>query len=493
MKKILAGLGAAVALLLIVVLVRTAQFKPEPLASELPAPTTQVDAEVAARHLSEAVQFKTISPQPPQQRDREEFEAFINWLGEAYPLVHQNLVRQRISDQTLLYKWIGTDPAAKPILLTAHYDVVPVVPGTEGDWAHPPFAGDIVEGVIWGRGSLDDKSAVIALLEAATALLEEGFSPSRTIYFSFGHDEEIGGTEGARGVAEYFMSRGIEAAWSLDEGSFVLADFIPGIELPMASINIAEKGYVSIKLAAHAAGGHSSVPPKETAVGILAEAIIKLQENQPPAKLEGAVAQNYDALARHMSFSKRMFFANQWLFGGLLEDSLTSEPFSNAQMRTTTAPTMLSGSIKENVLPIEAIGIVNFRIHPRDSVASVLAHVTNTIDDPRVDVSIVSHSTEPSEVSSTSSEGYQALAKTVTRVFGETIVAPGMTVAGTDSKNYGLVAKDSYRFNPMTVTPKDLTGFHGTNESLNVDNLHRAAVFYAELIKETSSQPKSEE
>lgn len=488
MKKFFLGLGAIIILLVAVVLVRTMQFKPEPRVVTAGSVTVQIDAALAAQHLSQAVTFKTVSPQPPQARDDAEFTAFTNWVISTYPEVNEKLFLKRIAEHTLLYRWQGTDHSQKPILLTGHFDVVPVIPGTEDIWLHPPFSGDIEDGVIWGRGALDDKSAVIAQLEAVTALVKEGFTPSRTVYLSFGHDEEIGGRDGAQGVAEYLGSRGIQLAWSLDEGSFLLDGLLPGVDKPFASINVAEKGYVSIDLVAKAAGGHSSMPPNETAVGILSAAILKLQENQVPAALDGPGMATFDAAARHMSFTRRMLFANKWLFGGPIISILEQSAATNAMIRTTTAPTMLSGSIKENVLPIEAIGTVNFRIHPRDTVESVAAHVEKTIDDSRIELRVRPNGGNASPVSSNTSEGFNSIADSADKVFGDIIVGAGMTVAGTDSKRYGKVADDAYRFNPMVVTPMDITGFHGTNESLSVENLQLAAIFYAELIKDSAGQ-----
>ena len=177
--------------------------------------------------------------------------------------------RVLLGDYTILYRWPGSDATLPPILLTAHYDVVPVLPGTEDLWTHQPFAGDIADGIVWGRGTLDDKSAVVAQLEAATLLLKAGFKPARTVYFSFGHDEEVGGTRGAAEVAAYLAEQKVRLAWSLDEGSFVLDGLLPGVKPLMAAVNVAEKGSVTLQVVAKGAGGHSSLPPPQTAVGVL--------------------------------------------------------------------------------------------------------------------------------------------------------------------------------------------------------------------------------
>jgi len=484
-RAFLGGIGVLV-LLVAVVLFRTFSFTPHEIASTERV-THKPDAQRIAQHMSEAIPFKTISRQQPIGSDPVPFEKFIAWLEQTYPTVHGAMTRELIADYTILLKWEGTDPTAQPVLLTGHYDVVPVIPGTEEMWKQPPYSGNIVDGYVWGRGALDDKSAVIAMMEAATILLNQGFTPKQTVYFSFGHDEEIGGDEGAGGVAAFLKRQSIQLAWSLDEGSFALQGMIPGVEKTVASINVAEKGYVTLDLVAHGEGGHSSMPPPKTAVGILAEAIVKLQDSPVPGGLDGVSAEMYDTMARHMSFFERMMFANKWLFGGLVEQTMSNIPAGNAMMRTTTAPTMLSASIKENVLPIKATATVNFRLHPRDTVESIVEHVKSAIDNDEIDV-IVQRGNVASPVASTESAGYSAIAETVSQVLGDMVITPGITVAGTDSKHYATVADDAYRFNPMIVGPEDMATFHGTNERISIENLVRATDFYVQLLKNVNEE-----
>ncbi len=481
MKRVLLAAAVGLAAVAVLVLVRTLAFSP----SELPPEQIvdlSVDADAVARHMSEAIRFETISNQPPTPIEPAPFDGFIDWLEQAYPQVHRSLLGERIAEYTLLFTWAGSDPSLRPVLLTGHYDVVPVIPGTEDQWEHPPFAGDVAGGYVWGRGALDDKSAVVTILEAATLLLEQGFQPRRTVFLSFGHDEEIGGLAGAAGVAAHLKARGVQLAWSLDEGSFLMDGTVPGLGLPVAMINVAEKGYVTLDLAAKGEGGHSSAPSRQTAVGVLAEGLVALQSAPIPGGLDGLTAEMFDTLARHMSFQERILFANRWLFGPLLEYFLSSYPGTDAMLRTTTAPTMLSASVKENVLPIEAVATVNFRLHPRDTVEGVVDHVTAALDDDRIEVRL-RRGDAASPVSRTDSEGWASIVRAVRETYGDVIVAPGLTIAGTDTKHYGTVADDSYRFKPMIVTSDDMSGFHGTNERISVENLVRATVFYAQLIR----------
>lgn len=481
-KKLLLVLLVAILALGGVVAYRTAMFVP-PALPRMEQAQHPVDASAVAARLSEAIRFQTISNQPPIPMDAAAFEGFIAWLEKTYPEAHAAMARERIGGHTLLFTWPGKNTALKPVLLTGHYDVVPVVPGTEGQWKHPPFEGRIAEGHVWGRGTLDDKGAVITMLEGATALLKQNFQPERTVYFSFGHDEEIGGRQGAGRVAAHLKAKNVRLEWSLDEGSFVLKGIVPGVTPPAASINVAEKGYLTLEIVARGRGGHSSMPPKETAVGVLAEAIVKLQKAPLPAKIDGIASQAFDQLARHMTLDKRVLFANQWLFGPLLEWALAQSPGTNAMIRTTTAPTMLAGSPKENVLPIEARATVNFRLHPRDNQAAVIAHVKKAIADERVEVIALAGGSDASAVSSSDSAAYGAIMGAVRRVYDDVVVAPGLTIAATDTKHYGAIAENAYRFNPMLIGPEDLTGFHGTNERLSLDNLVRATRFYIELLR----------
>jgi len=199
--------------------------------------------------------------------------------------------------------------------------------------------------------------------------------------------------------------------------------------------------------------------------------------------MDGIAGEVFDSLARHMSFDRRALFANQWLFGPLIEWVLAKSPPTDAMLRTSTAPTMLSGSVKENVLPIEATATVNFRVHPRDTPDAVIARVTKVIADERIKVTAL-RADPASRVASVDSLGYRAIETAARRAFGDVVTAPGLTLAGTDSKHYEKVSDNAYRFNPMKITPPDLTGIHGTNERISLDNLVRATRFYIELMKD---------
>ncbi|MFT7686661.1 MAG: carboxypeptidase PM20D1 [Candidatus Azotimanducaceae bacterium] len=482
MKRTFFVLLSIIGIVVTVVLIRTVLHLPENV--EMVAPVQiEIDENAIAQNLSEAIQFPTISNQNPKLKDQAAFENFISWVGVTYPETDRVLTRERYVD-SLLYFWEGKNKDLQPILITGHYDVVPVIPGTENLWEHPPFAGEISDGIIWGRGALDDKSGVIGMIEAVEHLIKEGFQPERGLYLSFGHDEEIGGVQGAGSVVAALQEKGVQLAWSLDEGSFVMDGMFPGIGFPMAPVNVAEKGSLTLEIVAKAAGGHSSAPPKQTAVGILAEAITKLEQHPVPGGLEGLSLQMFDVLSRYMPFSQRVFFANLWLFDGLLDEQLSKEGLTNAMLRTTTAPTMLSASIKSNVLPIEAVAVVNFRIHPRDSVDGVLAFVKNIVESDSVEVRYkAGYGREASIVSSWDADGFKIISDATKEIYTGTIVTPGLMIAASDTRHYGKIADNAYRFNPFILTPKDFTGFHGTNEQISVKSMANGVRAYIQIIK----------
>ncbi|MCV6627609.1 MAG: M20 family peptidase [Cellvibrionaceae bacterium] len=485
MKKLLGLLVGALLLLVAVLLLRTYLHQPQAQQS-VQKTELAIDSSAIAERLAAAIQIKTIS-YAPHIPPGPEFDQFIGWLKQTYPEVFSRLELETLNQYTLLLRWPGRQAELAPVLLSAHYDVVPVIPGSEHLWRQPPFSGVIDDTHIWGRGALDDKSAVIALLEAFTLLLQQGKQPEQTVYLALTHDEEIGSGKGSKAVAEHLQAKGIRLAWSLDEGSFVLNDMIDGMPMPVANINVAEKGYMNVKLSVQGEGGHSSVPPAQTSIGILAEAVARVQNAPLAGGLTGTSAEMFDVLSRHMPFRQRLFFANRWLFGPLLERQMANTPYANAMLRTTTAPTMIEGGIKDNVLPIHTSANINFRLHPRDKPETVLAHINQVVNDERVDIeTVIAQPASPE--ASTKSAGFALLAQVSRSSFGDVIVAPGITVGGTDSKYYQLVAEDSYRFNPMVVGAEDISGFHGNNERISIDNMRLAVIFYQRLLLSLGSQ-----
>jgi carboxypeptidase PM20D1 len=366
---------------------------------------------------------------------------------------------------------------------------VPVEPGTEEKWQQPPFGGRIVDGLIWGRGAIDNKSTVVGTLEAVEMLLAEGFRPARTVYVAYGHDEEVGGAHGAREVAALLKRRGVELELVLDEGGVIGDGVFPGISGPVALVGIAEKGFLTVELSTGAAGGHSSLPPRQSAVGILSAAIARLEGDQMPARLEGPTRQLFDRIGPRFPFVQRALFANLWLTRQLVVRKLEASATTNAMVRTTTAATIFQAGTKDNVLSGSARAVINFRILPGDSVATVLDHVRRTIDDDRVEIKTAGHfSAEPSAVSATDSESFRTLERAIRRVTPDAIVAPYLVVVVTDARYYGELSRNVFRFLPLRLTSRDLERMHGIDERIGIRDYEAAIRTYRQIVVDAAGR-----
>ncbi|MFP5355436.1 MAG: M20/M25/M40 family metallo-hydrolase, partial [Gemmatimonadota bacterium] len=415
MKRPFSALLVLVVILACVMAVRAWRVTP-PLASSAGAPVAipAVDTAAAAVHLAGAVKFPTVSLESGGAIDTATFLAFHEYLATTFPRVHTTLARELVAGLSLLYTWRGIDSTLAPIILMGHFDVVPVPESNLKDWQHAPFSDDQADGYVWGRGTLDDKSTVLAVLVAVEGMLRSGLTPRRTIYLTFGHDEEVGGRYGARAIVEQLVARGVKPALVLDEGGFMGKGILPGIAQRAAIVGIAEKGYVSLRLTAEAEGGHSSMPTARTAVGALSRAIARLEANPFPSALEGPTLGMIEAMAPYQPFAQRFVTANLWLTKPLVTRMLASNPMGAALLHTTTSPTMLTAGIKDNVLPPEATAVVNFRIQPGETVNSVMARVTQVVNDPQVRVALLdSVGVDPSPVSDTNDPAYKLIAATI--------------------------------------------------------------------------------
>jgi carboxypeptidase PM20D1 len=485
LKKIVLALGVAALALLSIVLWRAARFTSRQIAVA-PASDLEIDSAALAQRLARAIRFRTVSYADRERIDGGQFAELRSYIETTYPRVQQRLKREVVGSHSLLFTWPGKS-VGSPILLIGHLDVVPVEDETLQHWTHPPFDGVIADGYVWGRGAMDDKGSVFGLLEAAEALLGQGFEPSTTIHFAFGHDEEIGGSQGARAVAALLEERGVKPSVVLDEGGSLVAGFLPGMAQPVATVGIAEKGYLSVELKVQAEGGHSSVPPPQTAIGILSAAVERLEQNQVPANLDSIVRQTLDYLGPELPLLPRLVAANLWLFGPLMETVLSRSAPTNATIRTTTAVTMFEAGVKDNILPTAGRAVVNFRILPGDTVASVVAHVRKVVDDPRIEVNASSNSSESSPVSPADSEAFRTIHRTVREIFPSAVVAPSLVLGATDARYYAHLTPNAYRFIPILLSPDDVRRFHGIDERLGVEAYATAVRFYTRLIRNLAS------
>lgn len=464
-----------------IVTTRTITFSKKQIPAA-PVPLIAISDSVSQR-LSKAIQLPTISAS--NHFDSLAFRQLDTLLMQSFPLVDSFLEKRKLNDFATILKWQGKNPKLTPILLTGHMDVVPAEEASFAQWQMPPFSGAIQDGYIWGRGTLDDKSAVLGILEAAEHLLREDYVPERTIYFAFGHDEEVSGKHGAKAIAQFFQKQAIRFEYVMDEGLVMVEKALPGLNKPLAMIGIAEKGYVTLHLTAQMQdGGHSSMPPDATTIGILSKAITRLEENPFPMKLDGATKRLLEYAGPEMSLPFKAVFANLWLTKGLLKNQFASDPGSNAMIRTTTAPTIISGGVKENVLPTIATAKVNFRILPGETTESVAAFVRKTIADERITVRIdtMDSAQNPSPLADTDTFGFLVIQKSIREIFPDVIVAPSLVIGATDGRHYQLVSDQVYRFLPVQLNRSDLKSIHGINERISVESYKQLIRFYRQLI-----------
>lgn len=486
LKRILLVLSLCLLLLAAVLLINTLRFTSKQI-QVAPIQPVSVDEGSVAPRLAQALRFQTVSYQDAAQMKGEEFLGLHKYLEETFPKVHSTLTKELVGDYSLLYTWKGRDERLKPVLLMGHQDVVPVEPETLANWEQPPFEGRIIQGHIWGRGALDDKFALLSIMEAVEMHLAQGFQPQRTIYLAFGHDEEVGGHGGAAKIAELLRKRNVELEYILDEGLSISEGILPDISKPVALIGIADKGYLSLELSVEVESGHSSMPPQQTAIGILSKAVSRLEERQMPASIDGVTHQMFDYIGPEMPFSKRLVMANLWLFKPLVARKLSTSPATNAGVRTTTAATIIEAGVKENVLPSRARAVVNFRPLPGDSIERVIAHVVEVINDPRVKVKKFGISnSEPTAISDVNASGFQIIQRTMRQVFPEALVAPALCVGGTDSDHYAKLSNNIYRFSPLRLHSEDLKRLHGINERTSIKDYAGSVKFYYQLISNSA-------
>ncbi len=487
MKKIFTGILVSLVILIGIILMRTYNLK-EPVIqrydhiSFLESQNFFNHEEKLIQNLSKAIRFQTISYQEVEKRNTKEFENFITFLQNAFPLVFQNLKVIRINQYAILIQWTGKDTSKKPVVLMGHYDVVPA---EESKWQYPPFQGKIVNNYLYGRGSLDDKITVIGILQSAEFLLSMGFQPQRTLFFSFGHDEEIGGIEGAKAIVEYLEKNQIFPEFVLDEGGAVTIGIVPQIQKPVATIGIAEKGYVSLKLIARGKGGHSSTPPENTAIEKLAEAIYILSKNPLPYRFTFVQEKMFEFIGPHLPFLQKMAFANLWLFKPIVISILKKSDSGRASIHTTMVPTIIKGGIKENIIPTEAEAILNFRILPGDSKDTIKKYVMDLIKDQDIEIQDLPFESEPTPISEIQEEegiGFRKICETLKTINSDFVVAPYLVLGATDARFFTKITKNTYRFLPVYLTDEDMKTIHNHNERVSLDSLKLALKFYTILI-----------
>jgi carboxypeptidase PM20D1 len=435
------------------------------------------------------LRIPTISRLTIADVDWPQFDRFVTLIAELYPGVHRTLTREIVADHSLLFRWAGTS-SEHPIVLMAHYDVVEA---TDERWEHPPFAADVVgdgeDAVLWSRGALDDKGALVAILEAVEKLVARGFTPETDIYLSFGHDEETVGS-GAQTVAALLESRGIRPALVVDEGGAVVERIFPGVDDPIAVVGVSEKGITSVRLRVVQDGGHASTPPKVAATTRLARAIDRLDRRGFPARFTATNLEMMRTIGARARQPYRWLFTTQWLTRGLLLTlfrRLSDE--TRAMVRTTSVVTRLSGSLADNALAETATAIVNVRVAVGSSVADAVAHIRRAVGDDLVEVTALNPS-EPSPVSPTSGPQWMRVREAIEAVYPDVIVSPYIQLGASDSRHFTGICDAVYRFTPFEISAEERGTLHAVNERIHVETWLRGISFYERLIEPPQRHPE---
>jgi carboxypeptidase PM20D1 len=437
--------------------------------------------EAAIARFQALLRIPTISRIDEAEVEWEHFDAFVTRLQESFPLVHRKLDRELVAGHSLLFRWPGRS-STEPSVLMGHYDVVAA---TDFGWKHPPFAAEVSgkgdDQLIWGRGTIDDKGAVVAILEAVEAQIEAGLQPAQDIYLCFGHDEETNGS-GAKAVAELLDSRGIRPALVLDEGGAIVEGAFPGVTMPVAVVGVTEKGSTTLHLIVDQQGGHASTPPRLSATARLAKAIVRLNRKQFRASFNPVTVDMFRTLGVHASGLSGFLFRNIRFTRPLLLLVFGRQgDESNAMVRTTQAVTMLEAGQAVNALAERATATVNVRVAVGSTVDDVVRHVTKAIADDTVRVDVVTAG-EPSPVSLVSGISWELVRSTIEKVYPGTIVTPYVQNGATDSRHFTGISRGVYRFTPFELTAEQREALHAKNERMHVATYLRGIEFYKSLI-----------
>ncbi|MDR2515876.1 MAG: M20/M25/M40 family metallo-hydrolase [Spirochaetaceae bacterium] len=491
---------SALTCLVTVVLFNTLMFRPRKAdARAAPWEPGTVDR-AALDRLSGAIAIPTVSSDDYEATPFAPFRAYIAYVKQTWPLFHERTGLVLINEYTLLFRLPGRDANTekKPLIFTAHYDVVPVV--EESAWTWPGFSGKVDGERVWGRGTLDIKSQMCAHLEAVENLLRRGWQPERDFYFIYGHDEEVGGRNGALKAAEYLKNRGVRAEGVLDEGGFVISGALRGVAAPLALIGIAEKGFCNYEITVEGEGGHSSMPPRHTSLGTAAALVRAIEETPLPARITPPVRDMLRAAAGEMGFPVRMALANLRLFKRLLLGVLDARAATRAMAVTSLSATMARAGNAANVLPQKTVITINARILHGDTVAQVekyLARLAEKVirndrksgegigkpDGPGFSIKKIVPE-EPSPISPAAGPVYERLRSLTGEMFPNAIITPYLVMGGTDARKYYAISDHVYRFTPILVSDAEKNTAHGVDESISVINYGRMIHFFERFLAE---------
>lgn len=508
MKKIMLIIVSVIVVFAAILVIKTSVY---PFAKHNETQATEVEAaptQKAIERLAGGIRIPTISNVNYEDTNFKPFDDFKVYLTEQYPEIYKIMDTMTINKYGLVFRWKGKNPNAKPILFLSHYDVVPVsgydpdmetqdaitfnmndkplspIDSIQTQWDHSPFSGAVVDGRIYGRGTLDMKGMLFSILEASDNLIGEGFTPQQDIWFAFGQDEEVSGRQGALKIAEYFKEQGLHFAAVYDEGGFIVAprSAIETLDRPLALVGTGEKGFLTVKISVKGVGGHSSMPPLKSSLVYAAEIIEKLNSDQMAPMIISPIESFLQNVGDEMGFASKLAIANQWIMKPILLKSLSKSAASNALVRTTTAITMAKGSDAPNVITTLSEVTVNFRILPGNTVDEVVDHVTKICEGYDTQIDVIS-SREASAISPDNTRGFEMIDESLAQLYPEAIVTPYITIGGTDAYKYQLVSDNIYRLMPVYINKYEQSLLHSENEHLSLENYGKMIWFFQNIMK----------
>ena len=489
LKAIWIALPAAAVLILIVYCVMLTRSMRIRKSRSMWMPALSLDTERskrAAEVLSSVVRMKTVSHADPSENEVAEWAKLRDQLRKSFPRVHKTLAREIISDFSLLYIWKADNPEGDPVLLCGHLDVAPA----EGEWEHPPFAGVIDDGYVWGRGTLDCKNNVVAILEAVETLLARGARPSRDVYLAFSHDHESGAI-GSAAISRRFAEDALTFSLALDEGGWLTRGTLP-IRTPVAQVGIAEKGRMLVKLSAAESGGHASSPPAHSAIGLLAEAIARMEYKPRKARLTPTVTAQLQSVCPDLPFKWRFALVNMPFTSKKVIKLCSADDKLGALVRTTVAVTQVSGGSALNVLPQTAEAWLDVRLLHGDDGGDMLRYIEDMVSDLGITAEQIDYE-PPSPVSEYRNERFALIKSCIQDVFGKVRVVPSLVTSSKSVRQYERFCANVYRFSPFSLTPLDQNRIHGVDEGVRVDSLGLAVSFYRELLLKSSVSAREDE
>lgn len=430
-----------------------------------------------AESLARLIRLETVSG--PDTSGDEKFKAFRRLLQEMFPALFAQAQYTEFTDGFVLC-WAGSDPALEPDLYMNHHDVVEA----RGAWEHAPFSGDIDDRCVWGRGTLDDKGGLWAMLQAAEELVREGFRPRRTVWFSSASTEETTG-RGADEISRWFEKQGIRFRLVLDEGGFILDEPLPGARGSFAMIGVGEKGCAGLKFIARSRGGHASTPPRNTPLVRLGRFMAEADRQAVfDVHLNGATCEMLRRFAPFMKGQKAEIMARPEMFRHVLISALLRmSPRTAALLRTTIAFTMAGGSDGDNVLPAEAWVIGNMRYSHHQGQQGSLEAIRKLAEKYDLEMEVLDPG-NPSRLTDHTRDGYALTARAVEAVFPDVVPVPYLLTGASDARFFDRVSEQVLRFLPFTVSDAQMASIHGINENLDLSTLSPAVDFYRFMMRE---------